>query len=184
MAFVEVAPKPHAVRVRYRGEGPGLNGIELLNAPIADASGRIISTVGADAKELYLRHARQCLGEWWPTEAATILGSEEEHSRTLDLGFKAHDRSVVAPDGKLYPMAELIIKVACVVRVRKATQRFYEYNGARVTEFSDPGEDGSETNFSLLLDADTGRPKSLNVRRTAGRRRMKRPNRRMEPTRR
>ena len=182
MAFVEVAPKPRGVRVKYLGESPGRNGVDLLNAAIADASGRIISTVGADAKELYLRYAMQSLREWWPTQAETILRSEEEHSRTVDLSFKVHDRSVVAPDGKLYPISELIIKVACVVRVRKATQRFYEYNGARMTQFNDPGEDGSLTNFSLLLDLQTGKPKSLNVRRTAERRR-KRPNTRMEPTR-
>ena len=113
MAFVEIAPKPHGVQVKYRGESPGLNGVDLLNAPVADAFGKIISTVGADAKALYLRHARQRLAEWWPTEAGTILRSEGEQSRIIHLSFKAHDRSVVAPDGRRYPMDGLIIKVAC-----------------------------------------------------------------------
>jgi hypothetical protein len=173
LAFIEVEPRPHALRITYHGEGPILRGADLFNARIEDCSGRVSSTVGADAKELYQKHARRRIGEWLPAQAHEILHAEPEQSWMVDLAFKAIDRVLVTPDGTRYAIDALIIEVACTVRVRRAPARFYEYQGARVTEFSSSETNEVRTSFSLLLDADAGIPKSLNVRQMA-----KRPRRR------
>ena len=113
---------------------------------------------------LVATRSQQMLNDWWLSQGQVIL-KDAEQTISVDQTFNAHDRFLVAPDGARYPIETIVITVECAITVCKPQGEYYEYAGARVTQFSDDSESGGSTNISLLLDPATGKPRRMNVRR-------------------
>lgn len=164
IAFVAISGTPQSARVVYREGDPALNGAALMSARITDSAGILESTVVHDVRMLIETRSSDMIRDWWPSQAQSLL-KDPEQTVSVDLTFNAHDRFVATQDGKRYPVDRIIITVACSITVRKPQGEYYEYAGARVTQFTDNSVSGGATNISLLLDPKTGKPRRVNVRR-------------------
>jgi hypothetical protein len=164
IGFISISPTARSARVIYQEGNPELSGPDLMSARITDSTGGLDSTVDHDVWMLIHTRSAEMIRDWWPTQAQSLL-RDPEQTISVDLTFNAHDRVVIAPDGKRYPIDRIVITFECCVTVRKPEGEYYEYVDARVTQFSDNPVSGPSTNISLLLDPTTGRPRRVNVRR-------------------
>ncbi|MCZ8203730.1 MAG: restriction endonuclease [Gemmatimonas sp.] len=161
---VELHPQPRRVQLELVNASRPSDVEDLTNAAIADASGRVISSVLADAKALYAAHARRRLGEWLANEPR-IWVELDDHPWVVALDFEARDRYLVHRGGELLQIARLTVEVECVVVVQNLAPEFYRYEGAAIVVSHDDSQDGTRTTFSMIIDPAAGQPYSLNVRR-------------------
>jgi len=130
---------------------------------IEDVSGGPLSTVEADAQNLYKEHVVK--DRKWIDQIIPELWAKGAGNRTrFDIPFIAKQRFVVADDGRRFELAAIVLVMEGHFSLDEGESAFHSYGDVRIiTTAIQPSFTREQHNMSLLLNSD-GSPKALNIR--------------------
>ena len=73
-----------------------------------------------------------------------------EATLSVDLTFHAHDRFIVTTAGR-FTIDTIVVTMSCQITVRSPEGEYYEYGGARFSQFSDRPADNTLTTLASFL---------------------------------